>query len=277
MLQKVLQDTETGHMGGSVRGTQRQTRERVLNRAPERVADLDDEPDLTPARVRPSDGPVGLRIGLRGQRTVGHLPGHLQIELRAEDIELDRRAEDLEHAWRQCPLEERPRARHIPITAGGILCTIEHVISVSSIGVLSSAARFSAYNASKAALEAFTRCAAAEYHDRDVHFTVVNMRLVRTAMVAPSRVYERFPLLRPEQAADIVCEAIVRRPARLATPLGRLAQIVEALAPGLNRAVMSESYRLLPESEAAGGPPGAEERLAPETLAIAALLHGVRR
>jgi NAD(P)-dependent dehydrogenase (short-subunit alcohol dehydrogenase family) len=152
-----------------------------------------------------------------------------------------------------------------------------HVVSVSSIGVLSSAARFSAYNASKAALEAFTRCAAAEYHDRSVHFTVVNMPLVRTAMVAPSRVYERFPLLRPEQAADIVCEALVRRPARLATPLGRLAQIVEALAPGLNRAVMSESYRLLPESEAAGGTPGAEEHLAPETLAIAALLHGVRR
>lgn len=152
-----------------------------------------------------------------------------------------------------------------------------HVISVSSIGVLSSAARFSAYNASKAALEAFTRCAAAEYHDRGVRFTVVNMPLVRTAMVAPSRVYERFPLLRPEQAADIVCEAVVHRPARLATPLGRLAQIVEALAPGLNRAVMSESYRLLPESQAAGGPPGAEERLPPEALAIAALLHGVRR
>lgn len=152
-----------------------------------------------------------------------------------------------------------------------------HVISVSSIGVLSSAARFSAYNASKAALEAFTRCAAAEYHDRGVRFTVVNMPLVRTAMVAPSRVYDRFPLLRPEQAARIVCEAVVHRPARLATPLGKLAQMVEALAPGLNRAVMSESYRLLPESEAAGGQPGEEARLAPEALAIAALLHGVRR
>ncbi len=152
-----------------------------------------------------------------------------------------------------------------------------HVITMSSIGVLSSAARFAAYNASKAALEAFTRCAAAEYHGRGVRFTVINMPLVRTAMVAPSRVYERFPLLRPEQAADIVCQAVVRRPDRLATPLGRLAQMVEALAPGLNRAVMSESYRLLPESEAAGGAPGEEERLAPEALAFAALLHGTHR
>lgn len=152
-----------------------------------------------------------------------------------------------------------------------------HVISISSIGVLSSAARFAAYNGSKAALEAFMRCAAAEYHDRGVRFTVINMPLVRTAMVAPSRVYARFPLLRPEQAADIVCDAVVRRPERLTTPLGRLAQLVEALAPGLNRAFMSESYRLLPESEAAGGSPGAEEHLQPEVLAIAALMHGIRR
>jgi NAD(P)-dependent dehydrogenase (short-subunit alcohol dehydrogenase family) len=152
-----------------------------------------------------------------------------------------------------------------------------HVISISSIGVLSNAARFAAYNASKAALEAFTRCAAGEYHDRGVRFTVVNMPLVRTAMVAPSRVYERFPLLRPEQAADIVCDAVVRRPERVATALGKLAQWVEALVPALNRAFMSESFRLLPESEAAGGSPGAEERLAPEVLAIAALLHGARR
>ena len=152
-----------------------------------------------------------------------------------------------------------------------------HVISISSIALLSNAARFAAYNASKAALEAFTRCAAAEYHDRGVRFTVVNLPLVRTAMVAPSRVYERFPLLRAERAADIVCEAVARRPERLATPLGKLAQLVEALAPSLNRAFMSESFRLLPESEAAGGSPGAEQRLAPEVLAMAALMRGVRR
>jgi NAD(P)-dependent dehydrogenase (short-subunit alcohol dehydrogenase family) len=152
-----------------------------------------------------------------------------------------------------------------------------HVISISSIGVLGHVARFAAYNASKAALEAFTRCAAAEYRDQGVRFTVVNMPLVRTAMVAPTRIYERFPLLQPEQAADIVCEAIVRRPERLVTPLGRLAQLVEALAPGLNRAVMSESYRLLPESEAAGGSAGAAERLAPEVAAISALLQGIQQ
>ena len=149
-----------------------------------------------------------------------------------------------------------------------------HVISISSIGVLSNAARFAAYNASKAALEAFTRCAAAEYRDRGIRFTVINMPLVRTSMVAPTQLYRRVPLLQPQQAADIVGEALMRRPARLTTPRGKLAQLIEALAPEVGRAVMSESYRLFPESEAAGGAPGAEASLAPEAAAFAALLHG---
>ena len=41
-----------------------------------------------------------------------------------------------------------------------------HVVNVSSIGVLTNAPRFSAYVASKAALEAWTRCAASEFLDR---------------------------------------------------------------------------------------------------------------
>jgi len=64
-----------------------------------------------------------------------------------------------------------------------------------------------------------------------VRFNVINLRRVRAAMVAPSHVYERFPLLRPDQAADIVCDAVVRRPERLAP--GALA--IAALLHGVNR------------------------------------------
>ena len=67
-----------------------------------------------------------------------------------------------------------------------------HVINISSIGVLTNAPRFSAYVASKAAMEAWTRCAASEFLDRGVHFTTINMPLVRTEMVAPTRLYDRF-------------------------------------------------------------------------------------
>ena len=150
-----------------------------------------------------------------------------------------------------------------------------HVINISSIGVLSNAVRFAGYNASKAALEAFSRCASAEYRAQGVHFTIINMPLVRTPMVAPTRIYEHFALMSTEQAAELVAEAIVRKPERLATGLGILAAAVEVLAPRINRSVMSESFRMFPESAAAGGPPLADAEASPAMLAFASLLRGV--
>ena len=79
-----------------------------------------------------------------------------------------------------------------------------HIINISSIGVLASPPRFSAYVASKAALESFARCAASEFHDEGVHFTIINMPLVRTPMIAPTKLYKSVPTLSPEQAADLV-------------------------------------------------------------------------
>ena len=62
-----------------------------------------------------------------------------------------------------------------------------HVINISSIGVLSNAPRFSAYVSSKAALDAFSRCAVAEFSDSGIDFTTINMPLVRTPMIAPDQ------------------------------------------------------------------------------------------
>jgi len=152
-----------------------------------------------------------------------------------------------------------------------------HVVNISSIGVLTNAPRFASYNASKAALEAFSRCAAAEYAARGIHFTVINLPLVRTAMVAPTKIYERLALLRPEQAAERIGAALIHRPERVVTPLGTLAQLVELFAPKLGRAVMSEGFRMFPESAAAGGAPTAETQLSPEARALTTLarvVHG---
>lgn len=148
------------------------------------------------------------------------------------------------------------------------------VISVSSIGVLSNAPRFSAYNASKAALEAFSRSAAAEFKERGVQFTVINMPLVRTPMVAPTKLYLQLKLLEPEQAAEHICDAIVRRPARLTTGMGLLSLAVELVAPGLARAIMSQSFRLFADapSESEGAAPAP---LSAKMQTLAALLHGV--
>jgi NAD(P)-dependent dehydrogenase (short-subunit alcohol dehydrogenase family) len=150
-----------------------------------------------------------------------------------------------------------------------------HVISISSIGVLSNAPRFAGYNASKAALEAFSRCAAAEYSDRGVRFSVINMPLVRTPMVAPTRIYQQFSLITPEEAAGIVCEAIIYQPQRLATRLGLFAQVVGLLAPKVAEIIMNESFKMYPESEAAGGAQGSDTKPPPEAIAFASIMKGI--
>ena len=70
-----------------------------------------------------------------------------------------------------------------------------HIMNVSSIGVQTNTPRFSAYVASKAALDAFSRCAAPECVGDNVKFTTIYMPLVRTPMIAPTDIYKAFPTL----------------------------------------------------------------------------------
>jgi NAD(P)-dependent dehydrogenase (short-subunit alcohol dehydrogenase family) len=152
-----------------------------------------------------------------------------------------------------------------------------HIINISSIGVLTNSPRFSAYVASKAALDAFSRCAQAEYSDNGVSFTTINMPLVKTPMIAPTKMYESVPTLTPEEAADIVVEAIIERPVRIATRLGTFAQIFYSLAPRAYEIVMNTAFRLFPDSSASKGMKGRAELEGPtsEQIAFASLMRGV--
>ena len=150
-----------------------------------------------------------------------------------------------------------------------------HVINISSIGVLTSAPRFSAYVASKAALEAWTRCAASEFLDRGVEFTTINMPLVRTAMIAPTKFYERVPAITAEEAADLIVEAIIHRPTRIATRLGTFGAVVHAVAPRVAQIIMNTSFRMFPESAASQGQPSAGERTTADQIMFAQLLRGI--
>jgi short-subunit dehydrogenase len=128
-----------------------------------------------------------------------------------------------------------------------------HIINISSIGVLANATRFSAYVASKAALDAFSRCLSAEVHSHKITITSVYMPLVRTPMIAPTKIYKYVPTLSPEQAADLVAYAVVKRPKKVATHLGRLASITYAIAPEINNKLMSIGFNLFPSSSASVG------------------------
>ena len=127
------------------------------------------------------------------------------------------------------------------------------IINISSIGVLSNAPRFSAYVASKAALDAFSRCAAAEFNDTGVGFTTINMPLVRTPMIAPTKMYDNVPTISPDEAAEMIRTAVIYRPQRIATRLGIFSQVLHMLAPKVSEIVMNSAFRMFPDSAAAKG------------------------
>ena len=128
-----------------------------------------------------------------------------------------------------------------------------HIINISSIGVLANATRFSAYVASKAALDAFSRCLSAEVHSHKIAITSIYMPLVRTPMIAPTKMYKYVPTLSPEEAADLIATAIVKRPKKIATNLGRIASITYTIAPDINNILMSIGFNLFPSSTASIG------------------------
>jgi short-subunit dehydrogenase len=153
-----------------------------------------------------------------------------------------------------------------------------HVINVSSIGVLSNAPRFSAYVASKAALESFARCAASEFHDEGVHFTIINMPLVRTPMIAPTKIYDEMPtIITPDEAADMIADAIIRKPQRIATRLGVMSEIMHLVMPKMSEVVMNSAYRMFPDSPAAHGKKEGEAQRPPtkEAMIFATLMRGI--
>ncbi|HUS25391.1 MAG TPA: SDR family oxidoreductase [Candidatus Binatia bacterium] len=128
-----------------------------------------------------------------------------------------------------------------------------HVINISSIGVLANAARFSAYVASKAALDAFSRCLSAEVKHKNIEITAIYMPLVRTPMIAPTKMYDYVPAWSPEKAADTVIDAILKRPKSVATRLGTAAQLSYALWPKINDFILNKGFQLFPSSSAAKG------------------------
>ncbi len=154
-----------------------------------------------------------------------------------------------------------------------------HIVNVSSIGVQGIAPRFSAYAASKAALDYFSRIAATETHGDGITFTTIHMPLVRTPMIRPTKIYDAFPTKSPEQAADMVLKALIQRPKHIGTPAGQAIGLTYTLAPGLTDAIAYQGFRIFPDSAAAGGSGKlkigrGEKHLSRAAMALARLSRG---
>ena len=152
-----------------------------------------------------------------------------------------------------------------------------HVVNISSIGVLTNAPRFSAYVASKAALDAWVRCASSEFSDEGITFTTINMPLVRTPMIAPTQLYNNVPTLSPQEAADLIAQACIFKPVRIATRLGMAGQLLHALLPRVAQIAMNASFRMFPDSSAAKGEKAGDTAVRPQLSAQAMALQHMMR
>ena len=133
-----------------------------------------------------------------------------------------------------------------------------HIVSISSAGVQVATPRYSAYLASKAALDKFTEVAAVETMADGVTFTTIHMPLVRTPMIAPTGRQGRSRSA--EWAGALVVRALVQRPRRIDVPIGTIAEFGGLFAPRLRDFVLHQYYRAIPDSPAAKGAADAESQ-----------------
>ena len=152
-----------------------------------------------------------------------------------------------------------------------------HIVNVSSIGVQTSPPRFSAYVASKSALDAWTRVVSSEVIGDGVSFTTIHMPLVRTPMIAPTKLYDHFPTISPDEAADLICEGLRARPKSINTKLGTAGEVLYAVAPKAVDQILHMAYKVFPDSAASKGENAPEnaEKANMEQIAMANIMKGV--
>jgi NAD(P)-dependent dehydrogenase (short-subunit alcohol dehydrogenase family) len=126
-----------------------------------------------------------------------------------------------------------------------------HVVNIVTWGVQMKAPKFTAYIASKTALDTFSRIAGRETWFDNVTFTNLRLDLVRTDMIVATDLYRRAPAKSPEQAAALVVRALEDRPVTISTVAGRVGEVLNLVAPRLSDAAMGLMARRMPDSRAA--------------------------
>ena len=132
-----------------------------------------------------------------------------------------------------------------------------HIINVSTVGVQANPARFSAYLSSKWALEGWSWVAANEFAHTGVTVSTINYPLVRTPMIAPTKIYDYTPAMSPEKAVDWMLDIIITRNKRKVGTLGLMALGMYYALPKTSESIVNASYQAVYEEPPA--PPKAPE------------------
>ncbi len=123
-----------------------------------------------------------------------------------------------------------------------------HIVNVSTVGVQANPARFSAYLGSKWALEGWSWATANELAHTGVTISTINYPLVRTPMIAPTKIYDYVPVMSPEKAVDWMLDMIITRNKRKIGSLGIAALGMYYLFPKISETVVNASYQMVYEA-----------------------------
>lgn len=86
------------------------------------------------------------------------------------------------------------------------------IINISAVNVhFPAAAGWAAYQASKTAFDQWLSASEAELAPKGLACTSIYLPLVRTRMIAPTKVYEHWPAMQPKAVARLICKAMLGR------------------------------------------------------------------
>ncbi|MEJ7636296.1 SDR family NAD(P)-dependent oxidoreductase [Aeromicrobium sp.] len=123
-----------------------------------------------------------------------------------------------------------------------------HVVISSSMSTQVPIPLFSAYLASKAALESFTRSLTAELGHQGMTSTVVYFPMVRTEMSGATQIYQAMPMLSADKAANWLVKAVVDKPTRVSSLPGAMGELGMAALPGVVTRVSQPLFRRMDKS-----------------------------
>ncbi len=118
-----------------------------------------------------------------------------------------------------------------------------HVVFSSTMSTQLPVPLFSAYLASKSALESYARSLTAELGTSGITTTVVHFPMVRTEMSGATEIYSAMRMMDAERAGGWLVKAVVDRPTRVTSLSGAVAQAGMSVLPGVLIKVSAPLFR----------------------------------
>ena len=84
-----------------------------------------------------------------------------------------------------------------------------------------------------------------------------------------------FPTLTPEEAANLVVDAIIHKQVRIATRLGIFGALIHSLMPKVAQIIMNTSFRMFPDSVAAAHKDADTQKPSADQIAFAQIMRGM--